>query len=60
MTTTTKRPAPIKVECLECGKKFQTRSTLPSCPKCGSVDVDVRLPEGEPNYLRPEPRGGRS
>jgi Zn finger protein HypA/HybF involved in hydrogenase expression len=47
---------PIKVECLECGKKFQTRSSLPSCPKCGGVDIDVRTPDGVPNALRPEAR----
>ena len=32
----------IKVECLECSKKFQTTNMLPECPKCGSVDIDVR------------------
>ena len=32
----------IKVECLECGKKFQTRSVIPECPRCHGVDVDVR------------------
>jgi Zn finger protein HypA/HybF involved in hydrogenase expression len=33
---------PIKVECLECGRKFQTRSMDPECPKCHGVDIDVR------------------
>lgn len=32
----------IKVVCLECGKKFATRSLDPECPKCGGVDIDVR------------------
>jgi Zn finger protein HypA/HybF involved in hydrogenase expression len=34
--------AKIKVECLECGKKFQTTKTTPSCPRCGGSDIDVR------------------
>jgi len=53
MKTPKLKPAPLKVECLECGRKFQTRSTLPTCPKCGGVDVDLRMPEGVPNTLRP-------
>lgn len=32
----------IKVQCMECGKKFQTTKIVPECPKCGGVDVDVR------------------
>lgn len=32
----------IKVECLECGKKFSTASSLPSCPKCHGSDIEVR------------------
>lgn len=33
----------IKVVCLECGKKFTTGANSdPECPKCGSVDIDVR------------------
>jgi len=36
------KTAAIKVECLECGKKFSTRSTLPECPRCHGVDIDVR------------------
>lgn len=47
---------PIKVECLECGKKFQTRQDIPECPKCGGVEIDVRTPAGETNALRPEGR----
>lgn len=30
------------VECRECGKKFQTASILPSCPKCKGSDIDIR------------------
>ena len=37
----------ILVECLECGKKFSTRSMIPTCPRCGGSDIDVRSnPEG--------------
>jgi Zn finger protein HypA/HybF involved in hydrogenase expression len=32
----------IKVICEECGKKFTTRSFLPTCPRCGGADVSVR------------------
>ena len=31
-----------KVECLECGRKFQTSRILPVCPKCGGSDVEIR------------------
>ena len=31
----------MKVEYLECGKKFKTRGWDPQCPKCGGVDIDV-------------------
>lgn len=31
----------MEVECLECGRKFKTRSTLPECPTCGGSDVDL-------------------
>lgn len=36
------KKAKFPVVCLECGKKFTTASTLPSCPKCGGSDIDVR------------------
>lgn len=36
------KPSAIKVVCLECAKKFTTRSLSPSCPKCGGVDIEVR------------------
>jgi hypothetical protein len=32
----------IPVECMECGKKFRTRSTCPECPRCHGVDIEVR------------------
>ena len=34
----------IKVICLECQKKFTVgpNAVTPECPKCGSVDIDVR------------------
>ena len=28
--------------CLECGRKFKTKSMLPTCPKCGGGDVEPR------------------
>lgn len=33
----------VKMECLECGKRFSVslRNPDPSCPKCHGVDVDV-------------------
>lgn len=36
-----KKPS-IKVVCLECTKKFATTKDIPECPRCGSVDIDVR------------------
>lgn len=38
----TKKQHKIPVVCMECGKKFQTTKTIPECPKCGGVDVEVR------------------
>lgn len=32
----------IHVVCLECEKRFLTTSMLPSCPRCGGSDIDVR------------------
>ena len=34
----------IKVRCLECGKRFTTRSMLPECPKCGGGDIELADP----------------
>lgn len=31
----------INVECMECGKKFKLSNPDSSCPKCGSVDLEV-------------------
>jgi Zn finger protein HypA/HybF involved in hydrogenase expression len=33
----------VKMECMECGKKFSIsmNNPDPSCPKCHGVDVDV-------------------
>ena len=31
----------MKVECLECGRKFKTTSMVPSCPKCKSSDIEL-------------------
>ena len=31
----------IAVQCQECDKKFQTISTLPTCPKCKGSDIDL-------------------
>lgn len=46
-TITVPTPPPvrirIKVECLECAKKFSCGPTAsPECPRCGSTDIDVR------------------
>lgn len=30
----------IRVECLECGRKFATTSMLPTCPACGGSDIE--------------------
>lgn len=38
----TKPNSKIKVECVECGKKFTTTKMLPTCPKCGGSDIEVR------------------
>lgn len=34
-------PAVMVLECMECGRKFRTRSLDPECPRCGSVDLEV-------------------
>lgn len=31
----------IRVECNECGRKFWTTSSLPTCPKCGGADIEL-------------------
>lgn len=31
----------FKVVCMECGKKFTTKSALPTCPKCKGSDIEV-------------------
>ena len=31
----------IKVKCMECGKKFKSANLAPTCPKCGSGDIDL-------------------
>jgi ribosomal protein S27E len=36
----------LRVECMECSKRFSTTSMLPECPKCGSTDVDL-TPDGQ-------------
>lgn len=37
-----KKAARFGVVCMECGRKFQTNSTTPSCPKCNSSDIDLQ------------------
>lgn len=44
MTHTPTAAAANKVQCQECHKRWATRSTLPQCSRCGSVDVE---PVGE-------------
>jgi len=39
-----KTPAGVAVECLECGRKFVTRSLDPSCPKCHGSDIELAVP----------------
>ena len=36
-----RRAGTLSVECMECGRKFKTRSMLPSCPRCGGSDIDL-------------------
>lgn len=31
----------FKAICMECGKKFSTKSALPTCPKCKGSDIEV-------------------
>jgi len=54
----------FQVECMECGKKFKTKSMDPSCPKCGGGDIDLPTvkkesygDEGENDFRDP---GGKS
>jgi Zn finger protein HypA/HybF involved in hydrogenase expression len=42
----------IKVECLECGRKFSTKSMLPTCPKCKGSDIDLARAIASPLGLR--------
>ena len=32
------------MECLECGRKFVTKSLEPKCPGCGGYDVELAGP----------------
>jgi predicted nucleic acid-binding Zn-ribbon protein len=34
------KDAGFAVICLECGKRFTTRSMLPTCPRCGGSDIE--------------------
>lgn len=43
----------IKVQCQECGRKFQTSKDIPECPKCGGVDIDVRTDDARPAESTP-------
>ena len=36
-----RKAASLRVECMECGKRFRTASMLPECPKCGGTDIDI-------------------
>lgn len=38
----TARGKSIPVICLECSRKFHTRSYLPECPGCGGSDVEIQ------------------
>ena len=49
----------MKVECLECGKKFTTKSMLPVCPRCKGSDIDVAMVEARFNS-RTKMRGSNS
>ena len=31
----------IKVFCLECSRRFTTKSFIPTCPGCGSSDIEL-------------------
>jgi Zn finger protein HypA/HybF involved in hydrogenase expression len=31
----------MKLECMECGKKFKSNNADTCCPKCGSVDLEL-------------------
>jgi Zn finger protein HypA/HybF involved in hydrogenase expression len=37
------KQAKVKLECLECGRKWSVSPNAadPQCPKCNSVDLDV-------------------
>lgn len=31
----------LKLQCLECSRKFTSRNSLPECPGCGGSDIDL-------------------
>jgi hypothetical protein len=44
MDTPKRKPATtaaFRVICLECNKRFSTRSMLPVCPSCNGSDIEV-------------------
>ncbi len=47
------------VECMECGKKFKTKSMVPSCPKCGGSDIDMPTDKGRGGSVVGGPKGDR-
>ena len=32
--------AKIRVQCMECGKRWSTSNSCPRCPRCNSVDIE--------------------
>src|SRR5262245_53433467 len=36
-----RRNSRVGVKCQECGKRFKTASSIPECPRCHGVDVEV-------------------
>ena len=43
MTTNSTKPARIRLQCQECGRKWSVSANAsdPQCPKCGGVDWEV-------------------
>lgn len=53
----------LNVECTECSRQFVTKKEYPSCPACGSIEIDLQDNEffdleenGEPDWM-PGPHG---
>ena len=49
----------FKVVCMECGKKFKSSTSYPTCPKCKSTDIELDEAEVDEKHGGPHYAGSR-